>query len=293
MIKSSFQELKSSGHHLAVFKPSPVHWARFADEVARQRVFDQYIELGATQALWQFTNTLGVVVTSKSTREAKENAVLTLHYINVTRMVLAQMLSPSKSKLLSADFLEKLAAVQTDLEMANFVKNEFAPLVKLPINSGTELMNWDRTYEPMEQILKYLLKNVSLEIKGIWPRGTAYAFDVKRSRVRFSERTTICIEELPLIFDLLFINNKKSKACAGLSAPNLFYIKASYFLNCYCCSKSKNLFNMFFNNSLFRNSNSNTRRYVISKEKLQALFNLLKLTLAFTNSLCPSYLLSR
>ena len=78
-------------------------------------------------------------------------------------MVLAQMLSPSKSKLLSADFLEKLAAVQTDLEMTNFVKNEFAPLIKLPIEEYRDWMSWDRAPEPMEQILKYLLKNVSYQ----------------------------------------------------------------------------------------------------------------------------------
>ena len=152
-----------------MFKPSPVHWARFADEVAKQRVLDQFIELGAPQALWQFTNTLGVVVSSKSTREAKENAVVTLIYINVTRLVLAQMLSPNKGKLLSTDFLEKLAAVQTDLEMTNFVKNEFLPLVKLPVdipNVNLDWMSWDRTPEPMEQILKYLAKNVSFALKG-------------------------------------------------------------------------------------------------------------------------------
>ena len=82
-------------------------------------------------------------------------------------MVLAQMLSPSKDKLLSTEFLEKLAAVQTDLEMTNFVKTEFAPLVKLPLvdqNTNLDWLSWDRASEPMEQILKYLLKNVSTSI---------------------------------------------------------------------------------------------------------------------------------
>ena len=141
-----------------------MHWARFADEVAKQKVFDPFIQLGSIQALWQFTNTLGVVVTSKSTREAKENAVVTLIYINVTRMVLAQMLGPNKDKILSSNFLEKLSKVQTDKEMEEFVKNEFLPLIRLPSNIPNvklDNLNWDRVGEPMDQICKYLLKNVS------------------------------------------------------------------------------------------------------------------------------------
>ena len=162
--------MKTAGHHLAVFKPSPVHWARFADEVSKQRVFDPFIELGSIQAMWQFTNTLGVVVTSKSTREAKENAVVTLLYINVTRMVLAQMLGPSKDKILSASFLEKLSRVQTDREMENFVKTEFIPLIRFPntiANVNIDNFNWDRIGEPMDQICKYLLKNVSFSPRGL------------------------------------------------------------------------------------------------------------------------------
>ena len=137
--------------------------------MAKQGVLNDFIQLAATQALWQFVNTLGVVVTSKSTREAKENAVVTLIYINVTRMVLAQLLSSSSSNILSSKFLEKLSKVQSDEDMTNLVKNEFVPILKLPSNMPNVNMDWlqlVRSHEPLEQIHKYLEKNVSNLYKG-------------------------------------------------------------------------------------------------------------------------------
>ena len=99
---------------------------------------------------------------------------MTLLYINVTRMVLAQMLGPNKDKILSANFLEKLSQVKTDKEMEDFVKNEFVPLIRFPgdiPNVKLDNLNWDRIGEPMDQICKYLLKNVSLTLRGRSLRG--------------------------------------------------------------------------------------------------------------------------
>ena len=155
---------------MAVFKPSPVHWARFAEEVAKQNVLDDFIQLGASQALWQFANTLGVVISSKSTREAKENAVVTLIYINVTRMALAQLLSSNTKTILSQSFLEKLSKVQSDEDMTNFVKTEFIPILKLPSSMPNVNMDWlqlVRSHEPMEQLHKYLEKNVSISARMV------------------------------------------------------------------------------------------------------------------------------
>ena len=123
-----------------------------------------FIQLGASQALWQFVNTLAVIPNTKSSTEAKENAVVTLIYINVTRMVLAQMLDPTKSSILPMEFLDKLSKIQTDEQMEKFVKDEFIPLVRLPSNQKNVNMDWIsllRSAEPMEQIHKFLLKNVS------------------------------------------------------------------------------------------------------------------------------------
>ena len=155
--------MKAVGHHLAVFKPSPVHWARLTEEVAKQLVFMDFIQLGASQALWQFVNTISVIPNEKSTTEAKETAVVTLIFINVTRMVLAQMMDPKKSSILSVEFLGKLSKVQTDKEMEEFVKTEFIPLVKFPTQIPGVKSDWislARSHEPMEQIHKFLLKKV-------------------------------------------------------------------------------------------------------------------------------------
>ena len=157
------QELKSAGHHLAVFKPSPVHWARFAQSVIKLRLFDDFIELGASQALWQFSNTLAVIPNNGSSRAAKENAVVSLIYINVTRMILAQMLGPNSKEILPEEFLNKLAKIQSDEDMDKLVKAEFLPMVKIPSLMDKVNMDWlklIRSREPMEQIQKYLLKNV-------------------------------------------------------------------------------------------------------------------------------------
>ena len=94
---------------------------------------------------------------------------MTLIYINVTRMVLAQLLSSSTTSILSSTFLEKLSKVDSDEDMTNFVKSEFIPILKLPSSLPNVNMDWlqlVRSHEPMEQLLKYLEKNVSSKSKG-------------------------------------------------------------------------------------------------------------------------------
>ena len=80
-------------------------------------------------------------------------------------MILAQMLGPNSTEILPEAFLNKLAKVQSDEDMDNLVKTEFIPLVKIPSLMDKVNMDWMkliRSREPMEQIQKYLLKNVSL-----------------------------------------------------------------------------------------------------------------------------------
>ena len=130
-----------------------------------------FIHLGASQALWQFVNTLAVIPNSRSSTEAKENAVVTLIYINVTRMILVQMLDPTKTSILPMEFLDKLSKVQTDEQMEKLVKEDFVPLVKLPSNQKNIKMDWIsllRSAEPMEQVHKFLLKNVSYLVLVGW-----------------------------------------------------------------------------------------------------------------------------
>ena len=152
------------GHQLAVFKPSPVHWARLSDESVEQRIFMDFIHLGAAQALWQYANTLSVIPNNSSTKAAKETSVATLIVINVTRMVLVQLLDPKASTVFPPAFLDQLSKVESDQQMTDFVRNAFIPLIKKPSelpNVKTDWISFARSQDPMSQVHKYLLKNVS------------------------------------------------------------------------------------------------------------------------------------
>ena len=83
-------------------------------------------------------------------------------------MILAQMLGPNSKEILPEEFLNKLAKIQSDEDMDKLVKAEFLPMVKIPSLMDKVNMDWlklIRSREPMEQIQKYLLKNVRKFLK--------------------------------------------------------------------------------------------------------------------------------
>ena len=73
---------------------------------------DQIINLAHLQTIWQFIGTLAVTKINKSTYHAKENAVITLFYINVIRMSLQMILKNNEDQLLTLDFMNKMAAIK-------------------------------------------------------------------------------------------------------------------------------------------------------------------------------------
>ena len=75
-------------------------------------VFDRIIHMAYTQTLWQFISTLAVTKINKSTYQAKENAVMTLFYINVIRMVLMVIMKNNPDRLLPLEFMDEMANIQ-------------------------------------------------------------------------------------------------------------------------------------------------------------------------------------
>ena len=75
-------------------------------------VLDKIIQLAYLQTLWQFVGTLAVTKINRSTYQAKENAVMTLFYINVIRMTLQIIMKHNEEQLLSLGFMDEMAAIQ-------------------------------------------------------------------------------------------------------------------------------------------------------------------------------------
>ena len=65
-----------------------------------------------TQTLWQFAGTLAVTKINKSTHQAKENAVMTLVYINVIRITITLIMDYNDGKLLSLEFMNEMASIK-------------------------------------------------------------------------------------------------------------------------------------------------------------------------------------
>ena len=75
-------------------------------------ILNPIIELAYIQALWQFISTLAVTKINNSTYQAKENAVMTLVYINVIRITLGLILEHNPGELLSLEFMNKMAKIK-------------------------------------------------------------------------------------------------------------------------------------------------------------------------------------
>ena len=80
--------------------------------MADSDVLDRIIQLAYLQTLWQFMGTLAVTKINRSTYQAKENAVMTLFYINVIRITLLVIMKNNPDQLLPLDFMDAMASVQ-------------------------------------------------------------------------------------------------------------------------------------------------------------------------------------
>ena len=147
---------------MANFKPTPDHWAAFADAVIKARAFDEFLGLAAQQSLFQFANFLPIMDVDGSSQPAKENAVFNLIYINMVRMVFAQMIDNTQQPILSLDFFNAMAQIDTDEEMDTFVQEVFIPIIRSPKTLGRHLPKFNGSYDAISNLMKFLYTQVRL-----------------------------------------------------------------------------------------------------------------------------------
>ena len=114
------------------------------------------MELAYSQALWQFISTLALSKVQNSSQQAKENAAMTLVYINALRSTLLMIMSNMKDKLFSIDFVSAMAATKTDEEMKDFVQTQFVPLLKDAEGAMDDLPGYMDGIQPLVQISSLL-----------------------------------------------------------------------------------------------------------------------------------------
>ena len=107
MCEFFFQEAKEAGHRFRYYKPTAFHWQKFAEIATKAGVLKQIIQLAYSQAIWQFVETLAVTKINKSTHQAKENAVMTLVYINAIRITIALIMDGQNEQLFPLNFMNK------------------------------------------------------------------------------------------------------------------------------------------------------------------------------------------
>ena len=159
-----FQELKRKGNQLESFKPTPAHWAIFANKVVEKKLFDGFLELAYQQSFWQFVNCLAMEDVTATSQAAKENAVLSLIYINLARMVLGSMLGPvfTADGIIPKTFMDKLSKVKTEEEMDRLVEVDFRKLLKLPNDHpNVKLPTFTRGFDATTIFSEFLVKYVS------------------------------------------------------------------------------------------------------------------------------------
>ena len=82
-------------------KPSKEHWLRFGNTVANLEIFDPWIDIAFTQALWIMVRTTPVMDLSGSCLDAKQNATLVIMYLNALRLVLGRLLEDKEAGIFS------------------------------------------------------------------------------------------------------------------------------------------------------------------------------------------------
>ena len=97
-----------------------------------------------------------------SAQAAKENAVFNLIYINLIRIVLVQMIQSTDQPLLSLEFFNKMARIETEEDMEAFVKTEFVPIVRSPKTLGTPMPKFNASYDAISNLMKHLYRQLKV-----------------------------------------------------------------------------------------------------------------------------------
>ena len=78
----------------------------------KENVLGHIIQIAYSQTLWQFISTMAVSSINKSTFQAKENAVMTLVYINIIRSTLFIIMENNEDQLFSMEFMSEMASIK-------------------------------------------------------------------------------------------------------------------------------------------------------------------------------------
>ena len=134
----------------------------FANKVIEKKLFDGYLELAYQQSFWQFVNCMAMEDVTATSQAAKENAVLSLIYINMARMVLGSMLVFTADGIMPKSFMDKLAKVQTEEEMERLVEVDFRKLLRIPNDQpNVNLPTFTRGFDATSIFSEYLVRYVS------------------------------------------------------------------------------------------------------------------------------------
>ena len=82
------------------------------ETVIELQLLDPIIQMACSQTLWQFIGTIEVTRINRSTFQAKENAVMTLFYVNTLRTMLLLIMEKSDNQLVSLEFMSNMATIK-------------------------------------------------------------------------------------------------------------------------------------------------------------------------------------
>ena len=82
-------------------------------------------------------------------------------------MVFEQMITDTNEPLLSLEFFNKMARIDTDEEMDKFVIREFIPIVNSPRTAGVKMPRLNSLFDATSALLKHLYKNYTVSFDFI------------------------------------------------------------------------------------------------------------------------------
>ena len=111
-----------------------------------------------SQALWQFIVTVPCMEITGSTVQARCNSVLTMVYINATRIIFDKLLENEVDGLFSTTFTTALAACRNDEHMADLVRKDFAKFLPQPTELEKKIPEFNQAQPVVQTLLDYLKK---------------------------------------------------------------------------------------------------------------------------------------
>ena len=178
------KEKKEITTDISYVKPTAQHWLNFAKEISDAKVFEFWINRAFTQALWQFVATVPCMEITGSSVEARCNSVLTLVYINATRIIFDKLLENEVDGLFSTTFTTALAACRNDQHMADLVRKDFAKFLPKPTELEKTLPDFNQAVQVIQILLDYLKKENQnfqrLSIQEVFKKVSSKLFRNKR-----------------------------------------------------------------------------------------------------------------